>query len=130
MAWTPLPPELRERATAGSILVEDRDGRLLREVIRADDGVRARWVRPSRSSSPSPSRAILAAEDARFYEHEGVDPLALVRAAALDLWHRRVVSGASTLTMQLARILRPHARTLRGKVAEMLLALRIERSLT
>ncbi len=73
--------------------------------------------------------ALLAAEDARFYDHPGVDAWALVRAAALDLWNRRIVSGASTITMQLARLVRPHPRTLRGKLGEMALALRIEWSL-
>ena len=128
VALTPLPPELRERAVASSIVVADRDGHPLRE-IRADDGVHARWVSLS-EVQPTTTLAVLAAEDARFYEHPGVDPLALVRAAGLDLAHLRIVSGGSTLTMQLARIVRPHPRTLRGKLAEMLLALRIERSLT
>ena len=128
VALTPLPPELRQPVTAGSIVVEDREGHVLRE-IRADDGTRARWV-PLAEVMPYTIRALLAAEDGRFYGHPGVDPLALLRAAALDLWRRRVVSGGSTLTMQLARILLPHPRTLRGKAAEMLLALRIERSLT
>jgi penicillin-binding protein 1C len=128
VAITPLPAELRERAGASSILVEDRDGHLLRE-IRADDGARVRWTSLAELQAVT-VRAVLAAEDGRFYEHPGVDALAIVRAAALDLWHRRFVSGGSTLTMQLARILRPHPRTLRGKIAEMLLALRIEFSLS
>jgi penicillin-binding protein 1C len=127
VALTPLPPELREPAAAGSILVDDRDGHALREV-RADDGVRARWI-PLAEVQPVTVHAILAAEDGRFYEHPGVDPLALVRAAAIDLWRRRIVSGGSTLTMQLARVLRPRPRTLRGKIGEALLALRIEVSL-
>ena len=128
IALTPLPPELRERVVAGSIVVLDRDGHRLRE-IRADDGVHARWVSLS-EVQPATVLAVLAAEDGRFYEHPGVDPLAILRAAGLDLVHLRIVSGGSTLTMQLARIVRPHPRTLRGKLAEMLLALRIERSLT
>jgi penicillin-binding protein 1C len=125
---TPLPGELKECTSGGSLVVADRDGRPLREV-RAEDGTRARWV-VLRDVPVVTTRAILAAEDARFFAHAGVDPLAIVRAAALDLWNRRVVSGGSTLTMQLARILRPHPRTLRGKLGEMILALRIERSLS
>jgi penicillin-binding protein 1C len=127
VALTPLPPELGERAPAGSVLVDDRDEHLLREV-RADDGVRARWIALA-EVQPVTVHAILAAEDGRFYEHPGVDLLALVRAAAVDVWKRRVVSGGSTLTMQLARLVRPHPRTLRGKIGEALLALRIEASL-
>ncbi len=128
VALTPLPAELREGASPGSVVVEDRDGRVLREV-RAGDGTRARWV-PLREVDPIVVRALLAAEDARFYEHAGVDPIAVVRAAADDVWHRRIVSGASTLTMQLARIVRPHPKTLWGKIGEMVLAVRIETSLS
>ncbi|HEY5145975.1 MAG TPA: transglycosylase domain-containing protein, partial [Polyangiaceae bacterium] len=125
---TPLPGELKECTSGGSVVVADRDGRPLREV-RAEDGTRARWAL-LRDVPAVTTRAILAAEDARFFAHVGVDPLAIARAAALDLWNRRVVSGGSTLTMQLARILHPHPRTLRGKLGEMVLALRIERSLS
>ncbi len=128
VAATSLPTELREPVAPGSVVVEDRDGRLFREV-RASDGTRARWV-SLRDLKPTTMRAILAAEDARFYRHPGIDPLALARAAVLDLWHMRVVSGGSTLTMQLARLLRPHRRTLWGKIGEMVLALRIEVSLS
>jgi penicillin-binding protein 1C len=128
VASTPLPGELREPTAPGSVVVEDRDGRVLREV-RAGDGTRARWVALG-DLQPVTRHALLAAEDARFYDHRGVDVIALARAVGDDLWSRRIVSGGSTLTMQLARILRPHPRTLRGKFGEMLLALRIERSLT
>ena len=72
VAATRLPEELRESVPAGSIIIEDRDGRPLREV-RASDGTRARWV-SLRDVKPATVRAILAAEDARFYEHPGVDP--------------------------------------------------------
>jgi penicillin-binding protein 1C len=125
--FTPLPPELRERASP-SLRVTSRSGRLLREV-RADDGARARPL--PLSAFPSRVRdAVLAAEDRRFHSHVGVDPLAITRAAAGSLWHRRIVSGASTLTMQLARTVRPHPRSLWGKLREMGLAVRIEASLS
>jgi penicillin-binding protein 1C len=127
VALTPLPPELRAPQAGGSVVVLDRDGRVLREV-RAEDGTRARWL-PLRDVAPMTRRALLAAEDARFYDHPGVDVLALVRAAASDVWQRRIVSGGSTITMQLARLVKPHPRNLWGKVSEIVLALRIERSL-
>jgi penicillin-binding protein 1C len=73
--------------------------------------------------------ALLAAEDHRFYDHLGIDPAAILRAAFVDLWHRRLVMGGSTLTMQLARTLRPHPRTWVGKIREAALAVRIEWSL-
>jgi penicillin-binding protein 1C len=126
-ALTPLPAELSTPAAA-SVRVTDRMGRLLREV-RAGDGKRAR-VLGIDEIGPDVERAVIAAEDRRFRDHHGVDPLALLRAAGLDLWHRRIVSGGSTLTMQLARTLRPRPRTLAGKWREAALALRIERSLS
>jgi penicillin-binding protein 1C len=127
-AFLPLPRELREARAASSLRVTDRDGHLLREV-RADDGARARWVTAD-DCGELVIHALVAAEDKRFYEHLGIDPLALARAALSDLSSLRVVSGGSTLTMQLARAVRPHARTLGGKFLEMALALRIEASLS
>jgi penicillin-binding protein 1C len=70
--------------------------------------------------------ALLNFEDRRFYKHWGIDPLALVRAIKLNIQHRRVVSGASTITMQLARLQNPKARTLFSKIKEALYALRLE----
>ena len=122
---TPLPGELAE-TPAPSVRVLSRDGRLLREV-RADDGTRARPL-PLAAFPKHVTDAVLAAEDRRFYAHFGVDPVAVTRALLSNLWHRRVVSGASTLTMQLARTVRPHPRTLWGKLGEAALALRIEAS--
>jgi len=125
--FTPLPSELREPAVP-SLRVVSRSGRLLRDV-RTDDGARAR-PRPLSAFPPHVRSAVLAAEDRHFYSHFGVDLTAVGRAAASDLWHRRIVSGASTITMQLARTLRPHKRGLWGKITEAALALRIESSLS
>lgn len=125
--FTPLPEELREPA-APSLRIHARSGGLLREV-RADDGARARPL-PLSSFPPHVRSAVLAAEDRRFYDHHGVDLAAVARAALSNVAHRRVVSGASTITMQLARTVRPHRRSLWGKVTEAALALRIEASLS
>ncbi|HEY8039321.1 MAG TPA: penicillin-binding protein 1C [Polyangiaceae bacterium] len=127
-ATLPLPAELRGGAGAESIRFVDRDGRLLREV-RADDASRARALSLDEVGDDL-VHAVLAAEDRRFFEHPGVDAVAVARAAASDVGHARVVSGASTLTMQLARLVRPHRRTLAGKFEEAALALRIEASLS
>lgn len=124
---TPLPPELRE-PPAPSLRIHSRDGKLLREV-RADDGARARPL-PLDAFPAHVQRAVLAAEDRRFYSHPGIDVLAVGRAAISNAVHLRVVSGASTITMQLARTVRPHRRSLWGKVTEAALALRIESSLS
>ena len=122
-AFTSFPAELDQPATA-SVRVLSRDGELLREV-RTDDGARARPL----AASEYPERvrdAVLAAEDRRFYSHPGIDVLAVARALVADVAQRKVVSGASTLTMQLARTVRPHRRNLWGKITEAALALRIE----
>ena len=128
-AFTSLPLELADgKAPSTGTVLRDRHGVVMRE-LRADDGARARWV-PLDAAGDRVARAVVAAEDRRFYRHPGVDPIAVVRAAGQALAHRRVVSGASTLTQQLARSLVKRPRTLRGKFAEAALALRIEWSLS
>jgi penicillin-binding protein 1C len=69
---------------------------------------------------------LLAYEDKRFDGHRGVDPLALLRAVGQFLGHGHIVSGASTLTMQTARLLEPRPRTLIAKLIEMGRALQLE----
>lgn len=127
--FTPLPRALRVGAEAAppSVRVLDRDGRLLREV-RADGGAWSSRV-ALRDLPPEVTAAMLAAEDARFRHHPGIDPIAIVRAGFQTLYHRRIVSGASTITQQLARNVVARPKTLRGKLTEMALALRIEASL-
>lgn len=123
-----LPPSLGQRAPAAqSIRVTDRDGRLLREV-RGPGSVRSEWL-PLEDVGDRVVRAVLAAEDSRFFAHPGVDPLAVVRAALSNVRHARIVSGASTLTMQLARLIHPHPRTWGGKLDDLATAVRIEASL-
>jgi len=109
-------------------VVAARNGTPLRLFLAPDDA----WRFPVRLSAVSPilPRLILAAEDKRFYHHPGVDPLALFRAAAANLRAGRVVSGGSTLTMQLARLADPKPRTLAAKIKEALAALALERSLS
>ncbi len=124
---TPLPAELREPPSP-SLRVLARDGQLLREV-RTDDGARSRPL-PLAQFPKHTRDAVLAAEDRHFHYHPGFDPIAITRAAFSNVAHRRVVSGASTITMQLARTLRPHKRSLWGKLTETSLALRIEASLS
>lgn len=111
-----------------SLTLTDRDGRPLR-TIALKGGGRARWLGLDQMP-PILITATLAGEDHRFREHLGVDGEAIVRALVLAVHAGHPVSGASTLTMQLARLLEPHPRTLRGKIGEMIDALRIERALS
>lgn len=82
------------------------------------DGV---WRYPVSPDEVSPLylEALLTYEDRWFYRHPGVNPLALARAAWLNLRGGRVVSGGSTLSMQVARLLDPHARTVPGKLRQL-----------
>ena len=126
--FTTVPDDLLRRERHDSVRFVDRDGALLREV-RADDASRARFIGLDEAGE-NVARAILAAEDQRFALHPGVDPIAVGRAIVADVGARRIVSGASTLTMQLACLVRPHARrSALGKVTEMALAIRIEEAL-
>ena len=112
---------------AASLELVDRSGNLLRALpIRG--GGRATWVGLDQVA-PSVILATLASEDHRFFEHHGVDGRAVVRALWLDLRARRARSGASTLTMQLVRMIEPRPRGLANKLREAVLALRLERAL-
>ena len=128
-ACWPVPREELGLARAVSLRVEARDGTVLRELAARDGEGHAA---PARFSALPPHvwQAFVAAEDARFFSHPGVDPLALLRALREDLRRRRFAQGGSTLSMQLARLLRPHPRSVRGKLLEALFALRLERALS
>jgi penicillin-binding protein 1C len=111
-----------------AVTFEDRSGLPLGTVLADDrqDAVRV----PLARVSPHFLAAIVATEDARFRHHDGVDGVALVRAAAQGVASGRVVSGASTITMQLARMRFGILRTALGKLQEIVLARRIERGMT
>lgn len=111
-----------------SVEVLDRNGALLR-AYTVDDG-RWRLAVDARGVDPLYVAMLLAYEDQRFFRHNGVDAVALLRAAAQALWNRRVVSGGSTLTMQLARLLEGGTTgAWPGKWRQIRLALALEREL-
>ncbi|CRM50670.1 peptidoglycan glycosyltransferase PbpC [Pseudomonas fluorescens] len=101
----------------------------LARVVLAEDGTplwrfadaNGVWRYPVHTSEVSPYYldALLTYEDRWFYRHPGVNPLALVRATWQNLSGARVVSGGSTLSMQVARLLDPHSRTLHGKLRQL-----------
>lgn len=122
----PYDPARLTRGEGSSLVLTDRQGRTLRTLPLAGGG-RARWIDLDRLP-PALIAATLAGEDHRFFDHGGVDRWAIVRAAGLGARAGRAVSGASTITMQLARLLEPHPRTLPGKVGEIVDALRLERA--
>lgn len=123
LAWViPLPEQALRRPS--STLVFDRKGQLLHAFI-AKDGM---WrIQTSLDEvSPHLPKSLLAFEDRWFYWHAGVNPLAMGRAAVQNLTSRRVISGGSTLTMQIARMMEPKPRTVRAKVIEVLRACQLE----
>ncbi|MEI9893342.1 MAG: penicillin-binding protein 1C [Chthoniobacter sp.] len=122
LKFVSLPPALLQ-PTAQSVEFTDRHGTPLRET-RADEQF-ARAVE-LREVPPNLIHAMLAAEDKRFFEHRGVDVVALARAVVGNVRHRHVTSGASTITQQLVKISDPRPRTLTTKVLEAARALRLE----
>ena len=99
---SPVPDELRERQpNFASSQIYDRDGRLLHEIIDPTAGKRT-YV-PIAQISPYLQLATVATEDRNFYQHGGFDPIAIARAIYYALQEREIVSGASTITQQVAR---------------------------
>mgnify|MGYP001493783563 FL=1 len=122
---TALPPLV----VATSVEVLARDGSLLRAYTVAD----GRWrmaVDPAQVD-PAFVAALVEYEDRRFRSHSGVDPRALARAVAQAVWNGRVVSGGSTLTMQVARLLEESGTgRVSGKLRQMRVAWALERRLS
>jgi len=121
-ALPPLEPETGRLAL-------DRNGTLLRPFPVAD----GRWRLPIAPEAVDPLfiRTLIAYEDRRFYEHRGVDTIALGRAAWQFIRHSRPVSGASTLTMQVARLAAGQStRSAGAKLRQIISALALERRLT
>lgn len=108
----------------GSTVVTYRDGSFAHVFLSADD----KWRIDAAIEEIDPHyvQALLQLEDRRFYRHGGVDGSAVLRAVWTNLVQGRVVSGASTLTMQLVRVREPRPRTLASKMVEMYRAWQVE----
>lgn len=119
MQWAALP---MDRLHQQSLVLADKQGHWL-HVRLLDDSYR---LHPQGEISPVYINLLLAYEDRRFYQHLGIDPFAIGRATLSNLRHGKVVSGASTLSMQVSRLLRPHPRTLIGKARQSAGALWLE----
>lgn len=123
IAW-PLPPSVANPGPYQSLVLQDRHGLDLRRT-RAADGSRGGWLSLA-DIDPDLIRAFVAAEDRRFYGHRGIDLRSVARASLANLRAGEVVSGASTITMQTARLLRGMGRGWRGKLAQVVWAIRLE----
>src|SRR6201996_5173855 len=130
-AWVfslgPLPLEPAQRT---SQTVVDRHGKLLRAYAMED----GRWRLPVDAKAdvdPGYLKLLFAYEDKRFYSHHGIDPLAMGRAAIQFVTRGHIVSGGSTITMQVARLIEPrHQRSLHAKLRQMVRAVEIEHELS
>jgi penicillin-binding protein 1C len=129
-AWVvSLGPLPLAQARQVSTTIVDRNGKLLRAYAMTD----GRWRLPVDAKTgvdPGYLKLLLAYEDRRFYSHGGVDPIALGRAAFQLITRGHIVSGGSTITMQLARLMEPRReRSVYAKLRQMARALEIERQL-
>lgn len=124
VAWWPYPAAL-DRAPQSAFLLADRNGVPL-AAFASDDG-QWRMLLADEDINPHLLQAILAVEDARFYEHRGVDWKSVAAAGWQDLMHLGGRRGASTLTMQLQRLLEPRPRTLLNKIEQAVRAEQLER---
>jgi len=117
------PPDLA-RLQSHSVMVLAQDGQILR-AFSASGGA---WRFPVTAEEVDPTylRFLIAYEDQRFYHHPGIDPFAMVRAASQAIAAGEIVSGASTLTMQTARLLEPRPRVIASKLIEMARAVQLE----
>ncbi|MGE3064223.1 MAG: penicillin-binding protein 1C [Hyphomicrobiaceae bacterium] len=127
--WSAIGPPPLERARILSSVVLDRHDRLLR-AFTTDDG---RWRLPVAVKDVDPRyiAMLIAYEDRHYKTHHGVDPGGLARAGLQLVTRGRIVSGGSTLTMQVARLLDGvHERSAAGKFRQIVRALQLERKLT
>lgn len=120
--WKSLPNKLFD--TPWATVLESADGQLLGAKIARDE----QWRFPAGDKVPSKfQQSLLQFEDSRFFSHFGVDPLAIARAFYLNLRSGRVVSGGSTISMQVIRLSRKNKpRSYFEKIVELILATRLE----
>ena len=126
VAWVCFPfPEERLDRWGESPIVRDATGA---PILQRVSGETEHWRMPVELDEMSPwvVKATIALEDERFREHMGIDPLAVGRAVRDNVLHRRRVSGASTITMQVCRMMDDRPRTYTAKAVESFRALQLE----
>lgn len=118
------PLKLPEQDKSFAAVITSNKGKLLR-AFADKQGI---WRYPIQVEQVSPKylEALIAYEDRYFYQHPGVNPFSLIRAAYQWIQQGRIISGGSTLTMQVARILHPQQRSITGKIQQILRAFQLE----
>ncbi len=123
-SWlAPFPSqEIKEIGYSQTVL--DKDGNVLRVFLGSKD----RWIFPVELNEINPNliHATVAVEDKRFWGHHGVDPLAVLRSAWLNVTHQKILMGASTLSMQVIRLVEDRPRTFPNKIVEAIHAVWLE----
>ncbi len=123
--WLILPlPEPLFNAGYSTVVV-DEDNQILKVFLNADE----QWCLPPSDRPNLPFKlktAVLIYEDRYFYKHPGINPVSLIRAFYQNITRGEIISGASTITMQVARMRKPKKRTYLNKLREMFQALKIE----
>lgn len=115
----PLPDKLEY-----SLVITDNRDEIIHAYLTGDD--KWRMNTGLEEISPLLRKTIVAKEDKYFYRHWGVNPFAVVRALAANITRMKTTSGASTITMQVARLLEPRRRTLGSKIVQMFRAFQLE----
>ncbi len=108
-----------------SVQVKDQNGELMHAFLSADD--KWRMYAELEEITPLLKKTFLYKEDKYFYYHPGVNPVSVLKALAANVIQRETVSGASTITMQVVRMMQPRPRTLKSKLIEAWNAFRLER---
>ncbi|OHD18758.1 MAG: hypothetical protein A2086_05795 [Spirochaetes bacterium GWD1_27_9] len=102
----------------------DRNGGVI-YIAPLDNGLRREYMK-IKDIPITIKRIFIKAEDKRFFQHWGFDLIAISRSFFQNLVYKRTTSGASTITMQLSRLISPHPKTVKGKIAEIFNAFRLE----
>jgi penicillin-binding protein 1C len=108
-----------------SLIVKDEQGKIIRVFLNKDE----QWCLPPEDTIKIPDKlkqAVICFEDNYFQWHPGVNPVSVVRAIYQNIAQKRIVSGASTITMQVARLEKRRKRTLGNKIIEMFKAVKID----
>jgi len=115
-------------AMPDNLIVLDRHGEMLR-FFPDESGTRHLWT-SGKDIPDQVKKAFISIEDERFFSHSGVDLRSVIRALRDNVFHTKVVSGASTISQQVARLMYPRARTLKGKLSEMNMSSELEDTLS
>lgn len=110
---------------AGGLILRDAAGEVMRVSLGEGDVDCRPYYRADKNDWIV--KALIASEDGEFWSHGGVRPLSIVRAVFQNVFYRRRISGASTITMQAVRLIKPHPKTMWWKWKEAVMAVKMER---